>query len=117
MYHVSSCVVVVGLLCTSLTHAQALLCLENTLHLLHGLVVLLASRHAHGVPTAWCQGVPFAWVSLSPAGWSRTPRTVLLSCRLYILNAAYKCDKEGCSQQAIAEVQRLRSVAASFDVI
>lgn len=37
-------------------------------------------------------------------------------CRLYILNAAYKCEKEACGEESLAGVQLLRRVAATFDV-
>ncbi|PNH08079.1 PsbP domain-containing protein 2, chloroplastic, partial [Tetrabaena socialis] len=36
--------------------------------------------------------------------------------RLYILNAAFKCDKDGCGPASAEGVQLLRRVAGTFDV-
>ncbi|GLC40552.1 hypothetical protein PLESTB_000046000 [Pleodorina starrii] len=53
----------------------------------------------------------------STRGRKRILNTVtIFGSRLYILNAAFKCDKEGCGEEARSGVQLLRDVAATFDV-
>lgn len=54
----------------------------------------------------------------STRGRKRILNTVtIFNSRLYILNGAYKCDKEGCTPEALGSVQRLRDIAATFDVL
>ncbi|PNW72184.1 hypothetical protein CHLRE_16g678851v5 [Chlamydomonas reinhardtii] len=53
----------------------------------------------------------------STRGRKRILNTVtIFNSRLYILNAAYKCEKEACGEESLAGVQLLRRVAATFDV-
>ncbi|KXZ55621.1 hypothetical protein GPECTOR_2g1171 [Gonium pectorale] len=53
----------------------------------------------------------------STRGRKRILNTVtIFSSRLYILNAAFKCDKDGCSEEAQRGVALLRRLAGSFDV-
>ncbi|KAG2434027.1 hypothetical protein HXX76_007756 [Chlamydomonas incerta] len=53
----------------------------------------------------------------STRGRKRILNTVtIFNSRLYILNAAYKCEKEACGEESLAGVQQLRRVAATFDV-
>ncbi|KAG2453834.1 hypothetical protein HYH02_002041 [Chlamydomonas schloesseri] len=53
----------------------------------------------------------------STRGRKRILNTVtIFNSRLYILNAAFKCEKDACGQESLAGVQLLRQVAATFDV-
>lgn len=53
----------------------------------------------------------------STRGRKRVINTVTIyQSKLYILNAAYKCDKEACSAAAEEPLAQLRTVARSFDV-
>jgi hypothetical protein len=74
-----------------------------------------------GVPLAasWCCPPYFSPYPQHPGGvaFTSTPRTHDTGSRLYILNGAYKCDKEDgdCAAGEAGPLPLLRQVAASFD--
>ncbi|GIL52722.1 hypothetical protein Vafri_8513 [Volvox africanus] len=78
-------------------------------------VVLLASSQRVGASGATLY--EYEYELDSTRGRKRILNTVtIFNSRLYILNATYKCEKEGCSGGAESGVQLLRQVAATFDV-
>ncbi|GIL79873.1 hypothetical protein Vretifemale_9042 [Volvox reticuliferus] len=78
-------------------------------------VVLLASSQRVG--TSGATLYEYEYELDSTRGRKRIFNTVtIFNARLYILNASYKCDKEGCAGGLESDVQLLRQVAATFDV-
>ncbi|EFJ49441.1 hypothetical protein VOLCADRAFT_117237 [Volvox carteri f. nagariensis] len=79
-------------------------------------VVLLGSSQRVG--TSGATLYEYEYELDSTRGRKRILNTVtIFNSRLYILNASYKCDKEGCGEEAERRVGLLREVAATFDVM